>query len=108
MFGFEIRFAKLLIGLFLIECGAFSLLFSQEKNQAPQSKNDENAQGYQLLAKGVVSSAPFQVQFKSGALRLEIRNLIMGRGQTESIPTLTQMLLEVRQGAETATVNKQK
>ena len=108
MFGFEIRLAKLLIGLSLILCMAFSLLFSQEKDQATQSKSDENAQSYQLLAKGVVSSAPLHVQFKSGALRLEIRNLVMGRGQTESIPTPTEMLLEVRQGAVTATINKEK
>jgi len=60
------------------------------------------------LAKGVVSSAPFQVQFKSAALRLEIRNLIMGRGETESIPAPTRILLEVRQGAVTATINREK
>jgi hypothetical protein len=100
---------RLLIGLLLLGWQSCHLL-SQESSQAGQSKKDENRQvsPYELLAKGVVSSAPFQVQFKSADLRLEIRNLIMGHGETESIPTPTRILLEVRQGAVTATVNREK
>ena len=110
MFSFKIQLRRLLIGLLLAGCMATYLLFSQERGQSPQPKKDENRQAspYELLAKGVVSSAAFQVQFKSAALRLEIRNLIMGRGETESIPTPSRVLLEVRQGGVTTTINQEK
>jgi hypothetical protein len=110
MFSFKIQLRRLLIGLLLAGCMATYLLFSQERGQSPQPKKHENRQAspYELLAKGVVSSAAFQVQFKSAALRLEIRNLIMGRGETESIPTPSRVLLEVRQGGVTTTINQEK
>ncbi len=102
------------IGPFLIAAlaliAAGNILLGQEKAAGKQSQKEENRQpaAYEVLAKGVVGSAPFQVQFKSAALRLEIRNLIMGRGETESIPTPTRMLLEVRQGAVTTSINQEK
>ncbi len=98
----------LIAGLALIAVG--NLLLAQEKGAGKQSQKEENRQpaSYEVLAKGVVGSAPLEVQFKSAALRLEIRNLIMGRGETESIPTPARMLLEVRQGAVTTTINQEK
>lgn len=86
---------------------------SDEKNLplyylAMFSRHERAYEFWELLAKGVVSSAAFQVQFKSAALRLEIRNLIMGRGETESIPTPSRVLLEVRQGGVTTTINQEK
>ncbi len=101
-------------GAFLIAAVALvavgNLLLAQEKGAGKQSQKEENRQlaAYEVLAKGIVGSAPLQVQFKSAALRLEIRNLIMGRGETESIPTPTRMLLEVRQGAVTTSINQEK
>ena len=71
------------------------------QNQQPETK-------YETLAKGIAATLPFQVQFISAPLRLEIRNLLMGRGTTETIPTPTRILMEVRQGAITATTSQGK
>jgi len=109
MFGFKARWARLLIGLVLLALLGTHLL-SQKSGAVGQSAQEENRRvsSYELLAKGVVGTAPFQAQFKSAPLRLELRNLIMGRGETESIPTPTRILLELRQGAVTITVNREK
>jgi len=74
-------------------------LFAQQPVQTNQT--------YEVLAKGVVGSPPLQVQFTSAPLRLDLRNLIMGRGQTESIPVPTSILMELRQGGVTTTINQQ-
>ena len=71
------------------------------QNPQPETK-------YEALAKGVAATLPFQVQFRSAPLRLEMRNLVMGRGITETIPTPTRILMEVRQGAVTATTSQGK
>jgi hypothetical protein len=104
------RIESFLIAPLSLFAAAGSLLLAQEKGAGKQSQNEENRQpaAYEVLAKGIVSSAPLEVQFKSAALRLEIRNLIMGRAEAEAIPTPTRMLLEVRQGAVTTTVNQEK
>jgi len=110
MFGFKAQWGRLLIGLLLLLAWLGTGLLSQESRAVGQSTKNENRQvsSYELLSKGVVATAPFQVQFKSAPLRLELRNLIMGRGETESIPTPTRILLELRQGAVTITVNREK
>jgi len=110
MHGFGFKPRRLLLALPLLGSIATYLLLAQEKAQSPQAKDTENrpASTYELLAKGVVGSAPFQIQFKSAPLRLDIRNLIMGRGETEAIPTPTQILLELRQGGVTTTINQEK
>lgn len=109
MFGSKQQSVLLFLAL-LLAAWLPKHLFSEERGQSEQSKRDENPQvsSYELLAKGVVGSPPFQVQFKSAPLRLEIRNLVMGRGETEAIPTPTRILLEVRQGAVTTTINREK
>ena len=98
----------LLFSLFLAALAV--CVFAQEISQADKAGIDQTRQPlqFELLAKGVVASPPVQVQFKSAPLRLEIRNLVMGRGETESIPTPTRILLELRQGAVTTTTNQQR
>jgi hypothetical protein len=110
MLGLGFKSRRLLVALPLLGSIATYLLLAQEKTASTQPKETENqpASTYQLLAKGVVGSPPFQVQFKSAALRLEIRNLIMGRGETEAIPTPTRILLELRQGGVTTIINQEK
>jgi hypothetical protein len=82
---------------------AISLVFGQQK-----PKTAERPSEYELVAKGVAGSSPLQVQFKSAPLRLEFRNLVMGRGESEAIPVPTTTLMELRQGGITITVNGQK
>jgi hypothetical protein len=110
MIGFKTRSEKMCAGLLAFVCIAQLFLLSQERRQSPPPKEEEVQQTstYQLLAKGVVSSAPFGVQFKSAALKLEMRNLVMGHGETESIPTPTRMLLEVRQGGVITIIDHEK
>lgn len=110
MFGLRAKPRTFLIATSLL--GALTtclLLLAQQQAQSPQPKEAENRPDstYQLLAKGVVGSAPLQFQFKAAPLRLDIRNLVMGRGQTEAIPTPTRMLLELRQGGVTTTINQE-
>jgi hypothetical protein len=89
--------------------GAAIRVLAQKSGPADQAQDEKNrASGYEVLAKGIVGSRPFQVQFKSSPLRLEIRNWVMGRGETEPIPTPTRVLLEVRQGAVTTSINQEK
>jgi len=110
MFDLGFKPRRLLIALPLLGFIATYLLLAQEKAQSPQPKDGESeaTSTYQLLAKGVVGSTPFRVQFKSAPLRLEIRNLVMGRGETEAIPTPARILLELRQGGVTTTINQGK
>ena len=63
---------------------------------------------YEVLAKGIVASPTFSAQFKSAPLRLEFRNWVMGRGETETIPTPTRILMELRQGTITTTLSGEK
>src|SRR5207248_8892453 len=101
---------KIRAGLLALVCIAQLVLLSQERPQTPPPKEESNQQAstYQLLAKGIVSSVPFQVQFKSAALKLDVRNLVMGHGETESIPTSTRIILELRQGGITTIIDQKK
>jgi len=94
----------------LLLCSSGFLVLAQEANQAPKQAKEQapTSAQYGVAAKGIVASPAVKIQFKSAPLRLEVRNLIMGRGETESIPAPTRILLELRQGAVTTTVNREK
>ena len=85
-------------------------LFAQQRaqtNQARENAQKDQGSGYDVVAKGVAGSRPFPVQFKSAPLRLEFRNLVMGRGDTEAIPVPTSILMELRQGGVNTTINQE-
>lgn len=98
----------LLFSLFLASLAV--CVFAQGTSQTDKPGKDQTRQPlqFELLAKGVVASPPVQVQFKSAPLRLVIRNLVMGRGETEPIPTPSRILLELRQGAVITTIDQQR
>ena len=108
MFLSQSKPIRVLISLALL-CSLATRVLCQERTQTAQPKGDENRQtsAYELVTKGVVGSSVLRVQFKTAPLRLEIRNLVMGRGETEAIPIPTRILLEVRQGAVTTTINQE-
>jgi hypothetical protein len=84
-------------------------LLGQGKAQGQQSKEDTGqSTQYEVVVKGVATSRPLQIQFQTAAVRLEIRNLAMGRGQTEAIPTPAQILMELRQGQVSTVINQEK
>ena len=75
---------------------------------ASQPTQADRDSGYEVLARGVVASRAFPVQFKNTPLRMEFRNYVMGKGITDSFKLPTQVLMEVRLGQVNATVNQQK
>ncbi len=72
------------------------------------SSPQAQASDYEILAKGVAGSRPFQVPFKSAPLRLEFRNLVMGHGESERLQLPTRVLMELREGGVTTTINQEK
>lgn len=66
------------------------------------------AQPYEVITKGLLGDTPFSVQFRSAPLRLEIRNLIMGPGITDVVPTANRALMELRGGGVVTTINGQR
>jgi len=77
----------------------------QQPAPAGQGQRQPDSAQYQVLVKGMAASRPFRVQFKSAPLRLEFRNLVMGRGNTDSIPVPTRILMELRLGGVTTVIN---
>ncbi|HEY4846353.1 MAG TPA: hypothetical protein VIH87_00815 [Methylocella sp.] len=105
---FFFRFHSLWIGATTIVASA-AIFLGLGSGQAQQTQEEQaSPPQYESLVKGIAASSPLQIQFKSAPLRLEIRNLVMGRGDTEAIPTPTRILMEVRQGAITTTINDEK
>lgn len=84
-------------------------LLGQGKAQNEQSKGNsaQNVQ-YEVLVKGVAASRAAEIQFQTTPVRLEIRNLAMGHGQTDAIPVPTQILMELRQGSVISSINQEK
>jgi hypothetical protein len=73
-------------------------------NAASQPTQADRDSGYEVLAKGVVASRIFPIQFKSTPLRIEFRNLTMGKGTSEAVTLPTQVLMEVRLGQVNAII----
>ena len=101
--------ARVLVRLFCISvCSAAVPLIGQEAKQPYTQDQPPPLAQYEVVAKGIVASQTVRIQFKSAPLRVEVRNLVMGRGETESIPVPTRILFEVRQGDVTITLNREK
>jgi hypothetical protein len=62
---------------------------------------------YEIVSQGLLGSPLVPIQFKTANLRLEIRDLILGRTFVRTLPATTRTILEVRGGAVTATLNGQ-
>lgn len=70
---------------------------------AQDQKRD--AGGYEVIVPGLLGNRVTSLQFKTLPLRLEQRDLIMGRGEAKGVPTPAHMLLELRGGSITTTAN---
>lgn len=73
-------------------------------SQIVQRGQVQDTSQYSLLVKGLLASRTFTIQFRTVPLRIEVRNLIVGRAQTEAIPTPTRIVMELRGGTVIATV----
>ncbi len=92
-------------------CILFVLLAAQPIRQVDaQSSNEKPGRQpyYSVLTEGMLSGPVFPYQFQSVKLRVEVRNLIMGHSKASNVPTPTDMVMELREGAVTTTINGQK
>jgi hypothetical protein len=92
-------------------CILFLLLAAQPIHQVDaQSSNEKPSQQpyYSVLTEGMLSGPVFPYQFQSVKLRVEVRNLIMGHSKAANVPTPTDIVMELREGAVTTTINGQK
>ena len=60
---------------------------------------------YTLLTPGMLASPAFPYAFAAGKFRVEARNLIMGHAKASEVPVPTDMLMELRAGALTTTID---
>lgn len=74
---------------------------AQEKPPVPETK-------YEVIVPGMVANSPFTLTFQSVGLRLEVRDLIMGRGVASDIPTPNRAVMELRGGNVITTINDER
>jgi hypothetical protein len=74
--------------------------------QAAQQKT-ESTSYYSLHTQGMITSPVFPYEFQSAKLHVEIRNLILGHAKADQVPTPTDILMELRGGVVTTTINGQ-
>lgn len=60
---------------------------------------------YEVIVPGMVANSPFDLQFRSADLRLQVRDLIMGRGEARDVPVPARILMELRGGGVSTTIN---
>ena len=66
---------------------------------------DPNLPSYEVVTNGLVANQALSVQFRSAPLRVGIRDLIVGPGQAESVPTPVRTLMELRGGGVITMIN---
>jgi hypothetical protein len=73
--------------------------------QSQDPNREKERPSYQIVAKGLLANPAFSVQFHSAPLRVGIRDLIMGPGQAQSVPTPVRTLMELRGGGVITIIN---
>jgi hypothetical protein len=88
----------------------FTLFVAQgaqhSRAQATQGR-EKSASYYTLLTPGMLTGPVFAYVFATGKAHLEARNLIMGHARAGDVPTPADMVMELRGGAVTTTINGQ-
>ena len=88
----------------------FILLVAAEPIRMSSAQENQEKAGrayYAQVTEGMIGSAAFPYQFTSAKLRLEVRNLVMGHSKAGDVPTPTDILMELRGGIVTTTINGQ-
>jgi hypothetical protein len=92
-------FCSFLLALILVAAQPVRLSSAQEKpNSTPY---------YSLVTQGMLAGPVFPYQFQSAKLRVEVRNLIIGHAKANQVPTPADILMELRGGVVTTTINGQ-
>ena len=60
---------------------------------------------YEVIVPGLVANPTYVLQYRSDDLRLEVRDLIMGRGEARNVPTPARAMMELRGGTVITTIN---
>src|SRR5439155_23386262 len=94
--GRPVVHASVIFGLLLIVLAAPDVIRGQVA--APP------AQQYEVITKGLLGDPAFSVQFRSAPLLLELRNLIMGPGITDAVPTANRAPRAPRRGGVVPTL----
>jgi hypothetical protein len=92
----------LLIILLVLAAQPIRISIAQEAQKKPGE-----TPYYSVVTEGMIASPVFPYQFQSAKLRLEVRNLIMGRSKANDVPTPSDILMELRGGAVITTINGQ-
>jgi hypothetical protein len=60
---------------------------------------------YEVIVPGLVGNSPYTLEFHSTNLRVEVRDLIMGHGSANDVPTPVRAVMELRGGTIITTIN---
>ena len=95
----------------LVTASVLTSLPARSEEPVPSSRDerDREREGirYEVITKGLLANPTFSVQFRSAPLLVGIRNLIMGPGQAEEVPTPVRTLMELRGGGVVTIINGQ-
>ena len=86
------------------------LLFAAQSTQPSNAQVQEQGSPpsfYTLLTPGMLASPVFTYPFATGKFRVEARNLVMGHAKASNVPTPADVVMELRGGAVTTTINGQ-
>lgn len=72
---------------------------------AGQEKSDPGE--YEVVTQGLLANRGVSMPFRSARVRLEIRNLVMGQASAEKVPIPTTVIMELRGGTVTTTIDGQ-
>jgi hypothetical protein len=85
----------------LILCCAFPA-FGQASPPAPFETS------YEVIVPGLIGNSPYTLEFRSANLRVEVRDLIMGPGAANDVPTPARTVMELRGGSIVTVINGQR
>jgi hypothetical protein len=98
------RYARLVFALLLIALALF--VTAQQQQQQPAYERPQPPETkYEVIVPGMVANTPLTLQFRSADLRLVVRDLIMGRGEARNVPVPARIVMELRGGGVTTTID---
>jgi hypothetical protein len=81
--------------------------YSEDSNAQVAQEQGGPSSYYTLLTPGMLAGPVFAYPFPTGKFRVEARNLIMGHAKASAVPIPADVVMELRGGAVTTTINGQ-
>jgi len=85
----------------------FAAQSTQHSNAQVAQEQGSPPSYYTLLTPGMLAGPVFAYPFATGKFHVEARNLIMGHAKASDVPTPADVVMELRGGAVTTTINGQ-